>query len=61
MGDALTEIVDLTTVQRKSAISPNDLLDRMGDIAVEALTAAATYGRLPPFATDVDKPGETLN
>jgi hypothetical protein len=61
LADALTEIVDLTTAQTKPAVSPDDLLDRMGDIAVEALTAAATYGRLPPFATDLGDRGETLN
>lgn len=61
LADALTEIVDLTTAQRKPAVSPDDLLNRMGDIAVEALTAAASYGRLPPFVIDVGDRGETLN
>lgn len=53
LADTLTEIVYLTTAQKTPAVSPDDLLDRIGDIAAEALVAAATYGRLPPFASDV--------
>jgi hypothetical protein len=59
--DALTEIIDLTTVRSSPATLPDDLLDRMGEIAAGALTAAATYGQLPPFPTAIGLHGETLN
>jgi hypothetical protein len=61
LADALTEIIDLTTARASAAVSPDDLLNRMGDIAAEALTAAATFGRLPPFAADVGLRSETPN
>lgn len=61
LADALTEIVDLTTVRPSSVALPHDLLDRMGEIAAGALTAAATYGQLPPFPTEMGLRGETLN
>ena len=35
---------------RRRKASAADLLTRAGDIAAQALTAAATYGPLPPFA-----------
>ena len=50
LTDALTEIVDLATADPKTVAPPEQVLARAGDIAAEALAAAATYGRLPPFA-----------
>jgi hypothetical protein len=50
LADALTEIVDLATADPKTVAPPAEILARAGDIAAEALAAAATYGRLPPFA-----------
>ena len=50
LADALTEIVDLATGDPKAVAPPGEVLARAGDIAAEALAAAATYGRLPPFA-----------
>ncbi len=51
LADALTEIVDLATGgERKVLAPPGEVLARAGDIAAEALAAATTYGRLPPFA-----------
>ncbi len=50
LADALTEIVDLATADPKTVTPPAEILARAGDIAAEALAAAATYGRLPPFA-----------
>jgi hypothetical protein len=61
LADALTEIVDLTTVRSSSVALSDDLLDRMGEIAVGALTAAATYGQLPPFPTETSLREEVLN
>jgi hypothetical protein len=61
LTDALTEIVDLTTVQPTSAALSDDLFDRMGEIAAGALIAAATYGQLPPFPTEIGLRGDTLN
>jgi hypothetical protein len=56
LADALTEIVDLATGgERKMLAPPAEVLARAGGIAAEALAAAATYGRLPPFA----RAGET--
>ena len=50
LADALTEIVDLATADPKTVAPPEQVLARAGEIAAEALAAAATYGRLPPFA-----------
>ena len=50
LANALTEIVDLATADPKAFAPPAEVLPRVGDIAAEALAAAATYGRLPPFA-----------
>jgi hypothetical protein len=50
LADALTEIVDLATADPKTVAPPTEVLARAGDIAAEALAAAATYGRLPPFS-----------
>jgi hypothetical protein len=61
LTEALTEIVDLTTVPSKPVSPPADLLDRMSEIAAGALIAAATYGQLPPFPSEVGQLGETLN
>ncbi|MFZ3179762.1 MAG: hypothetical protein WBO09_09715 [Methylocystis silviterrae] len=48
LSDALVKIIDLCPMAGKA--EPVDLLTRAGDIAAQALTAAATYGPLPPFA-----------
>jgi hypothetical protein len=61
LTEALTEIVDLATARSSSVALSNDLLDRMGEIAAGALTAAATYGQLPPFPMEIGLCGETLN
>jgi hypothetical protein len=61
LTEALTEIVDLTTTRPCSVALSGDLLDRMGEIAAGALTAAATYGQLPPFPMEIGLRGETLN
>jgi hypothetical protein len=50
LADALTEIVDLATADPKTVAPATQVLARAGDIAAEALAAAATYGRLPPLA-----------
>ena len=50
LADALTEIVDLATADPKTVAPPAEILARAGDVAAEALAAAATYGRLPPFS-----------
>lgn len=50
LADALTKIVDLASEDRKLIAPPLELLARAGDIAVEALAVAATYGPLPPRA-----------
>jgi len=50
LADALTEIVDLATADPRTVAPPAEILARAGDVAAEALAAAATYGRLPPFA-----------
>lgn len=61
LTEALTEIVDLATARSSPVALSNDVLDRMGEIAAGALTAAATYGQLPPFAMEIGLRGQTLN
>jgi hypothetical protein len=61
LTEALTEIVDLATARSSSVALSNDVLDRMGEIAAGALTAAATYGKLPPFSTEIGLRRDTLN
>jgi hypothetical protein len=61
LADALTEIVDLATVGPKAFAPPAEILARAGDIAAEALAAAATYGRLPPFAEAAETPDDAAN
>jgi hypothetical protein len=61
LTEALTEIVDLTTARSSSVALSNDLLDRTGEIAAGALTAAATYEQLPPFPMEIGLRRETLN
>ncbi len=61
LTEALTEIVDLATARSSSVALSNDLLDRMGEIAAGALTAAATYGQLPPIPMEIGLRRETLN
>lgn len=46
--DALIKIIELGPLAAEGKASPADLLTRSGDIAAQALTAAAT-GQLPPF------------
>ena len=50
LSDALVKIIELGPMAAEGKASPADLLTRSGDIAAQALTAAATYGQLPPFA-----------
>ncbi len=61
LTEALTEIVDLTTTPPCPVALSGDLLDLMGEIAAGALTAAATYGQLPPFPTEIGLRRETRN
>ena len=61
LTEALTQIVDLTTLRSKPVAQPADLLDHMSEIAAGALIAAATYGQLPPFPSEISRPSETLN
>jgi hypothetical protein len=61
LANALTEIVDLATAGPKTVAPPGEVLARAGDIAAEALAAAATYGRLPPFAQAGETPDEAAN
>ena len=61
LADALTEIVDLATADPKTVAPPEQVLARAGDIAAEALAAAATYGRLPPFAGAAETRDEAAN
>jgi hypothetical protein len=50
LSDALVKIIELGPLAAEGKAAPTDLLIRAGDIAAQALTAAATYGQLPPFA-----------
>jgi len=61
LADALTEIVDLATADPKTVAPPEQVLARAGDIAAEALAAAATYGRLPPFAGAAETRDDGVN
>jgi hypothetical protein len=61
LADALTEIVDLATADPKTVAPPAEILARAGDVAAEALAAAATYGRLPPFAGAAETRDEGAN
>lgn len=54
LSDALIKIIDLGPLAAEEKASPADLLTRAGDIAAQALTAAATYGQLPPFAEPLE-------
>lgn len=47
LADALTKIVDVATVGPATTRPTDDLLARAGDLAAQALVAAATYGPLP--------------
>lgn len=47
LADALTKIVDVATIGPATATPMVELLARSGDLAVQALVAAATYGPLP--------------
>lgn len=47
LADALTKIVDVATVGSATTMPTDDLLARAGDLAAQALVAAATYGQLP--------------
>jgi hypothetical protein len=50
LSDALVKIIDLGPLAAEGQAAAADLLIRAGDIAAQALTAAATYGQLPPFS-----------
>jgi hypothetical protein len=54
LSDALVKIIELGPMAVEGKASPVDLLTRSGDIAAQALTAAATYGQLPPFAESLE-------
>jgi hypothetical protein len=59
LSDALVKIIELGPMAAEGKASPADLLTRSGDIAAQALTAAATYGQLPPFSESVDGQQDT--
>ncbi|WP_148043002.1 hypothetical protein [Methylocystis hirsuta] len=59
LSDALVKIIELGPMAAEGKASPADLLTRSGDIAAQALTAAATYGRLPSFSESVDGQQDT--
>jgi hypothetical protein len=59
LSDALVKIIELGPLAAESIAASADLLIRAGDIAARALTAAATYGQLPPFAEPVDGQQDT--
>ncbi len=61
LANALTEIVDLATAGPKTVAPPAQVLARAGDIAAEALAAAATYGRLPPLAQAAETRDDATN
>lgn len=53
LADALTRIIDIVAGQtnnQKLGNSSSELLERVGDVAAEALAAAATFGLLPSVA-----------
>ena len=54
LADALVKIIELGPLAAEGKAASADLLTRAGDIAAQALTAAATYGRLPPFAESLE-------
>ncbi|PWB89019.1 hypothetical protein C5688_18065 [Methylocystis sp. MitZ-2018] len=54
LSDALVKIIELGPMAAEGQAAPTDLLIRAGDIAAQALTAAATYGQLPPFSESGD-------
>lgn len=48
LADALTKIIDVATIGPATTTTPAvELLARSGDLAAQALVAAATYGSLP--------------
>jgi hypothetical protein len=57
LANALSDIVDIATAQSNKLTSSSEFVVRIGDIAVGALTAAATYGQLPPFPTRAESQG----
>jgi hypothetical protein len=54
LSDALVKIIELGPLAAEGKAASADLLIRAGDIAAQALTAAATYGQLPPFAEPLE-------
>jgi len=54
LSDALVKIIDLGPLAASMKATAADLLTRTSDIAAQALTAATTYGPLPPFADLLD-------
>jgi hypothetical protein len=51
----------LATADPKTVAPPAEILARAGDVAAEALAAAATYGRLPPFAGAAEARDDAAN
>jgi hypothetical protein len=54
LSDALVKIIELGPLAAEGKAASADLLIRAGDIAAQALTAAATYGQLPRFAEPME-------
>jgi dihydrodipicolinate synthase/N-acetylneuraminate lyase len=54
LADALTKIVDVATIGADATAPAVELLARAGDLAAQALAAAATYGPLPSPAESAD-------
>lgn len=61
LADALMNIVDVATIGANATSPVVELLARTGDLAAQALAAAATYGPLPPpplVASAQEMPGD---
>lgn len=50
LADALTKIVEVATIGPATTTPMAELLARSGDLAAQALVAAATYGPLPSLS-----------
>jgi hypothetical protein len=61
LSDALVNIIDLAPLAAAGKAGPADLLTRAADIAAQALSAAATYGQLPPFAEPMDTEDDPIS
>jgi hypothetical protein len=61
LADALTKIVDVASIGPATTTPIAHLLARTGDLAAQALVAAATYGSLPspaPLVAPTEAPQE---